>query len=680
MVNSTITIRTILIANRGEIACRIMRTNRRLGIRSVAVFSSVDAHAKHVREADEAIYIGEASPAASYLSINNILEAAKLCGADAIHPGYGFLAENSDLAKACDREGIIFIGPNADAIKAMGSKSAAKEIMRKAGVPLIPGYYSSDQQAEIFKCKANDMGYPVLLKASAGGGGKGMRIVSDEKDFMHQWSAAQREAQSAFGDGTLLLEKYLQQPRHVEVQVFGDQHRNYVYLFDRDCSIQRRHQKIIEEAPAPGLNDNTRKAMGEAAIKAASAINYVNAGTIEFLVDEQEQFYFMEMNTRLQVEHPVTEMISSEDLVAWQIAVAEGKPLPKNQQQLKQQGHAIEVRIYAENPDNDFLPASGTCTHLNLPKTDKHIRIDSGIEQGDIVSPYYDPMVAKLIAYGQNRDKAIEVLENALEKSCLSGFDNNIPFLYDTIRLPAFKLAKLNTHFLEQQETLLQTKTPPPENIAVAAVAYFLFICQQNQPRSKHETDQHSTWIDPWQQQTGWTNVGNRKHRVSLQHLELQIDVDIAQRGEQFTVLLYQHSQEPFEIAFSAQLSDTLLQYQYQQIQKQARVHIHRGTGTQADKIDCLLAGQRFVFRLINDTFSLENEHSGHMRAPMNGRIVAVLTEPNKAVKKGDPLVILEAMKMEHTIYANSDGTITNVFCQSGELVDEGFELVEIET
>lgn len=680
MANSTTTIRTILIANRGEIACRIMKTNRQLGIRSVAIYSTADANAKHVREADEAICIGDASPAASYLCISAIINAAKNSGADAIHPGYGFLAENSHFANACNKEGIIFIGPSADAIQAMGSKSAAKEIMDKAGVPLIPGYYSSDQQAERFKEKANEMGYPVLLKASAGGGGKGMRIVSNEKQFLEQWSAARREAESSFGDGSLLLEKYLHQPRHIEVQVFGDQQGNYVYLFDRDCSIQRRHQKIIEEAPAPQLSDNTRKAMGETAIQAAKAIHYVSAGTVEFLVDENEQFYFMEMNTRLQVEHPVTEMVSGEDLVAWQIAVAEGKPLPKHQQQLQQQGHAIEVRIYAENPDNHFLPAAGTCTHLDMPDTKEAVRIDSGIDCGDTVSPYYDPMVAKLICYGQNRNDAIEMLTKALEESCLSGFENNIPFLYKIIQLPAFQSVDLNTHFLEQQASRLTTQTPTNEAIAVAAVAHFLFTCQQQLPLFDHPAKKASTWIDPWHHSTGWTNVGKRTQRISLLHLDSQYQIDIAQSGEQFTVLIHQNELEPQEISFTAQLQETHFRYQYEPFQKLAKVHVHRGSGKQADKIDCLLAGQRFVFTQYSDIFTQDIEQAGPMRAPMNGRIVAVLTEANKYVKKGDPVVILEAMKMEHTIYASSDGTVTKVFCQNGDLVDEGFELVAIET
>jgi 3-methylcrotonyl-CoA carboxylase alpha subunit len=440
----------ILIANRGEITCRVIRSARRLGIATVAVYSSADRNALHVEMADEAILIGDPPPRDSYLRGDMVLAAARRTGADAIHPGYGFLSENSDFCQQCSAEGVIFIGPPASAIEAMGSKSAAKRIMEQAGVPLVPGYHGDDQDSEILRAAANDMGYPVLLKAVAGGGGKGMRIVESADEFDRALAAAQREASKSFGNDVMLVEKYLRQPRHVEIQVFCDSHGNGVYLFERDCSVQRRHQKILEEAPAPDVDAKLRARMGEAAVEAANAIHYEGAGTVEFLLDRDGTFYFMEMNTRLQVEHPVTEMITGLDLVEWQLRVAAGETLPLRQDQLSINGHAFEARIYAEDPANDFLPVTGTLSYLQAPAESRHVRIDTGVRQGDEVSVYYDPMIAKLVVWDEDRNSALKRLCKALADYRISGMTTNVDFLYNLASSSPFQQADLDTGFIER--------------------------------------------------------------------------------------------------------------------------------------------------------------------------------------------------------------------------------------
>jgi 3-methylcrotonyl-CoA carboxylase alpha subunit len=438
----------ILIANRGEIACRVIKTARRMGVRTVAVYSDADRTALHVSMADEAIYIGAAPARESYLDIEKIIAAAIKTGAQAIHPGYGFLSENAGFCRRCAAENLVFIGPPTSAIEAMGSKSAAKQIMEKAGVPLVPGYHGDDQNPEIIRAAANKMGYPVLLKATAGGGGKGMRQVWSAEEFDSALEAAKREAMNGFGDDTMLVEKYLTQPRHIEIQVFCDSHGNAVYLFERDCSIQRRHQKVVEEAPAPGMSETLRAEMGSAAVRAAQAIDYVGAGTVEFLLDVDGSFYFMEMNTSLQVEHPVTEMITGLDLVEWQLRVAAGDFLPLKQNELKINGHAIEVRIYAEDPDNEFLPQTGTLHFLETPEESAHVRIDTGVIEGDEVSVFYDPMIAKLIVWDSNRQQALRRLSTALKEYRLNGVTTNIDFLYTLTRHPAFCNADFDTGFI----------------------------------------------------------------------------------------------------------------------------------------------------------------------------------------------------------------------------------------
>ncbi|SFQ35539.1 acetyl-CoA carboxylase biotin carboxylase subunit, partial [Pseudomonas borbori] len=488
---------TLLIANRGEIACRVMRTAKAMGIKSVAVHSAIDTGARHVREADLAVNLGGAKPADSYLRIDALISAAKASGAQAIHPGYGFLSENAGFARAIEDAGLIFLGPPASAIDAMGSKSAAKALMEAAGVPLVPGYHGEAQDIETFRAAAEVIGYPVLLKATAGGGGKGMKVVERESELGEALASAQREAQSSFGDSRMLVEKYVLKPRHVEIQVFADQHGHCLYLNERDCSIQRRHQKVVEEAPAPGLTPELRRAMGEAAVKAAQAIGYVGAGTVEFLLDERGDFFFMEMNTRLQVEHPVTEAITGLDLVAWQIRVARGEALPITQEQVPLLGHAIEVRLYAEDPDHDFLPSTGRLNLYREAQPGAGRRVDSGVSQGDEVSPFYDPMLGKLIAWGDNREEARLRLLAMLDETCIGGVRTNLAFLRRVLAHPAFADAELDTGFIPRHEAQL---LPPPGELPSEFWRLAGEAFAQSEPlRHKHE-DCHS----PWASTSGW--------------------------------------------------------------------------------------------------------------------------------------------------------------------------------
>ena len=492
---------TLLVANRGEIACRVMRTAKAMGIRTVAVHSVIDAEARHVREADMAVDLGGAKPADSYLLIDRIIAAAKASGAQAIHPGYGFLSENAGFAQAIEQAGLVFLGPPASAIEAMGSKSAAKSLMEAAGVPLVPGYHGDKQDLETFREAAARIGYPVLLKAAAGGGGKGMKVAESEAQLGETLASAQREAQSAFGDSRMLVEKYVLKPRHVEIQVFADRHGNCLYLNERDCSIQRRHQKVVEEAPAPGLSTELRRAMGEAAVKAAQAIGYVGAGTVEFLLDERGDFFFMEMNTRLQVEHPVTEAITGLDLVAWQIRVARGEPLPISQQQVPLNGHAIEVRLYAEDPEHDFLPATGTLALYREGAAGDGRRFDSGVAEGDSVSPFYDPMLGKLIAWGEDREQARLRLLAMLDETLVGGVRTNLAFLRRILSHPAFAACELDTGFIPRhQQQLLPSPGELPERFwQLAADAWV-----QTEAALQRTDDSHS----PWATRSGWRSAG----------------------------------------------------------------------------------------------------------------------------------------------------------------------------
>src|SRR5690554_5705485 len=522
----------ILIANRGEIACRIIQTAHRMGIRCVAVYSDADANARHVAMADEAFNIGPAASADSYLKADTIIDIARQSGARAIHPGYGFLSENTGFAEACEANGIVFIGPPSSAIAAMGSKSAAKAIMKKAGVPLVPGYHGKDQSPDLLRAEAEKCGFPLLLKAVAGGGGKGMRVVENMTEFDDALAAAQREAKNAFGNPDMLIERYLTQPRHVEIQVFCDQSGNGIYLAERDCSVQRRHQKVLEEAPAPGLSEDTRKAMGEAAVRAAQAINYVGAGTVEFLYDVDGSFFFMEMNTRLQVEHPVTEMVTGQDLVEWQLKVAWGEPLPLTQNQVKTRGHAIEARIYAEDPDQDFLPATGNLRYLSTPDESAHVRVDTGVIEGDEISIHYDPMIAKLIVWDETRDQAINRMVQALEHYRIAGVKTNIRFLHALADSQPFREADLTTGFIEDHRELLFPKSKLDTHKALVLAAGF--VLEQRKSREVVSTDPWS----PFGRQNSW-----RMNSEFAQPLQLQVgeeihDLKVLERDDRYQVFV----------------------------------------------------------------------------------------------------------------------------------------------
>ncbi|MCW8108748.1 acetyl/propionyl/methylcrotonyl-CoA carboxylase subunit alpha [Alteromonas ponticola] len=666
-------IKKILIANRGEIACRVIKTARRMGIATVAVYSDADANALHVHKADESIHIGAAPSKESYLMADRIIDAAKKLNVDAIHPGYGFLSENAAFAEKCKQNDIIFIGPPTSAIEAMGSKSAAKHIMEKAGVPLVPGYHGNDQSESVLKKSADDMGYPVLLKAAAGGGGKGMRLVNSESEFKDALGAAKREASASFGDDTMLVEKYLTQPRHVEIQVFCDEHGNGVYLFERDCSVQRRHQKVIEEAPAPGLSDDIRQQMGEAALKAAQAINYVGAGTVEFLYDKDGSFYFMEMNTRLQVEHPVTEYITGEDLVEWQINVAQGHTLPKNQTELTMHGHAFEARIYAEDPDNDFLPSTGRLKLLQPPQEDKHVRVDTGVLEGDEVSVYYDPMIAKLVVWDEDRDKALQRLLKALREYYIDGVATNIEFLYNVAASQPFRKQELVTTFIEKNKHLLFAKEVAPDIEKLPVMAALMLLSEQQ--RSRKSTGDPTS---PWSLPTSWR--ANELHEQTLtlhyagKEFALKVSV-LNDRQTGLTTNAWKVSYETSRWVVTGELVEHGLTVNLDG-------HRQRFTWSQQDNQFVLFAADEayhFTHQLPDLGVEDDNNSAQGFNAPMNGTVVELLVTPNETVEKGTTLMVMEAMKMEHSIKAPATGKVTSFFYRAGELVDGGAPLLEFE-
>ena len=645
----TRTLTSVLVANRGEIACRVMRTAKAMGLTTVAVHSAIDRNARHVREADIAVDLGGSKAADNYLHIDALIAAAKSSGAQAIHPGYGFLSENAAFARAVEQAGLIFLGPPASAIDAMGSKSAAKSLMESAGVPLVPGYHGDGQDATTFRDAANRIGYPVLLKATAGGGGKGMKVVEREEDLVDALASAQREALSSFGDSRMLVEKYVLQPRHVEIQVFADQHGHCLYLNERDCSIQRRHQKVVEEAPAPGLSPEMRRAMGEAAVRSAQAIGYVGAGTVEFLLDARGEFFFMEMNTRLQVEHPVTEAITGLDLVAWQIRVAQGEPLPITQDQVPIHGHAIEVRLYAEDAGNDFLPATGILQLYRESAPGPGRRVDSGVAEGDEVSPFYDPMLGKLIAWGEDREQARLRLLAMLDEFVIGGLRNNLAFLRRIIAHPAFAAAELDTGFIARhQDDLL----PPPEALSdefwdVAAHAYL-----QGTAGTVRDDDPHS----PWAGVSGLRSAS-----------PCEVDLHLSCNDESRNVQLRGNRS-------SVQLHGERLSLEHNGIRRH----------TQAIRRDAVLylkwQGELHAVQRVDSIAAAQGTHAsqGGLSAPMNGSIVRVLVEVGQQVEAGTPLVVLEAMKMEHSIRANQPGTVSVLYCAEGEMVSEGTVLVEL--
>jgi len=654
----------ILIANRGEIACRIIQTAHRLGIRCVAVYSEADRHARHVAMADEAFLLGPAPSNESYLRIDKIIEAARVRGAQAIHPGYGFLSENTDFAQACQDNGIVFIGPPASAIAAMGSKSAAKAIMQDAGVPLVPGYHGADQSPELLREEAEKCGFPLLLKAVAGGGGKGMRVVESMDEFDDALAAAQREAKNAFGNPDMLIEKYLTQPRHVEIQVFCDHQGNGVYLAERDCSVQRRHQKVLEEAPAPGLSEATRTAMGEAAVRAAQAIDYVGAGTVEFLYDVDGSFYFMEMNTRLQVEHPVTEMVTGQDLVEWQLRVANGEPLPLQQDQIQLRGHALEARIYAEDPDHDFLPATGTLRYLRTPDENAHVRVDTGVTEGDEVSIHYDPMIAKLIVWDDTRERAINRMVQALEEYRISGVKTNTRFLHALADSAPFRNEELDTGFIGKHEALLFPEPRLDEHRALVLSACFFLL------RSKAEQTLPSDPYSPFARQNSWRLNSEYARPMSLiAQDDVLHELKVLERDQGYEIRIGDSSYE-----VQASLQDDRLQ---------ATLNGHRITlhgEMHQDQLVIFYEGESFHCALHREQFGLEDQSSeGGLQAPMNGSVVAVMVKPGDRVKAGQTLVIMEAMKMEHAIKAPADGQVSEIFFAEGDLVSEGADLIALE-
>jgi 3-methylcrotonyl-CoA carboxylase alpha subunit len=670
---------TILIANRGEIACRVAATARRMGIRTVAVYSDADANAAHVHACDESVHIGAAEPRASYLLGDVILNAARATGAQAIHPGYGFLSENEAFAQACGQAGVTFIGPPASAIAAMGSKSAAKSLMEQAGVPLVPGYHGKDQDPALLHQEADRIGYPVLIKASAGGGGKGMRVVNSSQEFIAALASCKREAISSFGDDMVLIERYLTKPRHIEIQVFADSQGNAVYLFERDCSVQRRHQKVIEEAPAPGMTAERRKQMGEAAVAAAKAVGYVGAGTVEFIAEPDGRFYFMEMNTRLQVEHPVTEMITGLDLVEWQLRVAAGQPLPLTQAQLTMQGHAIEARIYAENPDNGFLPSIGTLSHLRLPDhvtfRNGTVRVDGGVGQGDIISPYYDPMIAKLIVWGENREQAIARMHTALAQTHVVGVRTNLAFLGRLMENTAFATADLDTGLIEKnREQLLpeHTEATLPALACVAAT----WISAQGQ--TDHNSNQSDHSIDPWDSTDGWRLSGSYQQTLQLQDGDIAHTLHMQRVDGQWQLV---HQDRSYPLSWSAQADGASW---HTQVNLDGRNY--RGTvvreGEQAWLFGTGQTGGTRIFGLPDPLRHAADEsadHGGNLTAPMPGKIISLSVKAGDTVKKGDALMVMEAMKMEHSITAPTSGIVEEVFFAVGDQVTDGAELIRIE-
>jgi len=645
----------ILIANRGEIACRIARTAKRLGIRTVGVYSDADAGALHTRGMDIAVHIGPAEARDSYLNIERILRAARDTGCEAIHPGYGFLSENAGLARACDDQGIVFVGPTPDAIEAMGSKIRAKEIMQDSGIPLVPGYHGADQSLAHLKHVSDEIGYPVLIKASAGGGGKGMRIVRAPDGFEAALEGAKRESAAAFGDEQVLLEKYLDRPRHVEIQVFRDNHGHCVHLFERDCSIQRRHQKILEEAPAPGLDQATRLAMGQAAVRAADAIDYRGAGTVEFIMDNAGQFFFMEMNTRLQVEHPVTEWITGQDLVEWQLRVAAGEALPCTQDELGIHGHAFEARVYAENPAREFLPSTGNLTLAAFPEQDDRVRVDAGVQTGDAISIHYDPMIAKLITWGPDRAAALDSLRGALGETRIAGVETNIEFLLEVLEQRDVISGRADTHFVDQHLEPLIKREPAPAKILVLAVFHEIAVLAWANRLAGDN--------DPFAAVDGW-----RPNLASELRFEY---TDHARRHECLLVFDQNGANavvdgKAYAVAGGLREDGRLLA-NIDGVQCEAHV-VHR-----PERLDVFFDGRHYgLDRHVDVVAEAADTETDQITAPMPGKITAVSIKPGDEVERGAALLILEAMKMEHTIIAPRDGTIGEVPFRAGDAVAEG--------
>ena len=661
----------ILIANRGEIACRVAATARRMAIKTVAVYSDADANAKHVSVCDEAVYIGGSAPKDSYLRWQRILEAAKATGAQAVHPGYGFLSENEEFAQACADAGLVFIGPPPSAIKAMGLKAESKQLMEKAGVPLVPGYHGADQDAALLQREADSIGYPVLIKASAGGGGKGMRAVDKSEDFAAALASCKREAINSFGDDAVLIEKYVQRPRHIEIQVFGDTQGNYVYLFERDCSVQRRHQKVLEEAPAPGMTQAMREQMGAAAVAAARAVDYQGAGTVEFIVEQRDggemNFFFMEMNTRLQVEHPVTEAITGLDLVEWQLLVASGGALPLKQEDLRINGHAIEARICAEHPDQQFLPATGTLHVYEKPAHSAFerggVRIDDGVRQGDAISPFYDSMVAKLIVHGATRQEALAKLDVALSQTRIVGLQTNVQFLRHVVQSESFSKAMLDTALIPREEKNLFFQEKVGNVIAISSYIAHQLIAEA-----------HTTDVSPFAATDGWRAFGVATRRfdcefqgeaisATLTYLhDGALHLAVAGRAEIFS---FKPTADGVEVHFGQERWSAVCHSIFHAKGQYVSVYTSKG----ATKLIVL-----------NSYLALQEDaaHGGRLTAPMPGKVVSFAVKVGDVVKAGQVLAVMAAMKMEHSIAAPQDGTVGELLYAAGDQVAEGVELLKL--
>ena len=667
----------ILIANRGEIACRVAATARRLAIKTVAVYSDADANAKHVSSCDESVFIGGSAPKDSYLRWEKIIAAARATGAQAVHPGYGFLSENVEFAQACADAGLVFIGPGPSSIQAMGLKAESKRLMNLAGVPLVPGYHGEDQDPALLQREADSIGYPVLIKASAGGGGKGMRAVDKSEDFAAALASCKREAINSFGDDAVLIEKYVQRPRHIEIQVFGDTQGNYVYLFERDCSVQRRHQKVLEEAPAPGMTPEFRREMGEAAVAAARAVNYLGAGTVEFIVEQKPDgamtFFFMEMNTRLQVEHPVTEAITGQDLVEWQLRVASGEPLPLRQDQLKITGHAIEARICAESPDNNFLPATGTLHVYGLPdcvtfeRNPAGVRVDSGVRQGDVISPFYDSMVAKLIVHGDTREQALSRLDTALAQTHIVGLNTNVQFLRNVVQSRSFAQADLDTALIPREEAVLFKQEKVGLRLAAAgAVAHTLL--QEKAQEAQVATQ--AVWLDPWARQDGWRSHGPSSRRFDFEF-----------KGEVQGVFLTTLHDGALQLQIAGEVATFAFKPAHQGIDVQLGesrqiVNIYTN-GAVAGVFTALGATQIVAVDALAHAGDAQVE-GGRLTAPMPGKVVSFAVKVGDKVQRGQVLAVMDAMKMEHTIAAPMDGVVAELLYAPGDQVTEGAELLKL--
>ncbi len=659
----------VLIANRGEIACRVIRTLRRLGIRAIAVYSDADRDARHVKLADAALRIGPAPAPESYLRMDAVLEAAARSGAQAIHPGYGFLAENAAFARACADAGLVFIGPTPEAIEAMGAKDRAKAIMGEAGVPLVPGWLGQAQDEASLFAAAEAIGWPVLIKAVAGGGGKGMRVVEASQGFTAALEGARREAKAAFGDDRMLLERYLEAPRHIEVQIFGDRHGHVVHLFERDCSLQRRHQKVVEEAPAPGLSAEQRAAIGEAAVRAGQAIDYLGAGTVEFLMDREGSFYFIEMNTRLQVEHPVTEMITGLDLVEWQLRVAAGERLPLAQDEIRLQGHAIEARLYAEDPARGFLPSTGRLEHLRFPEEDRTVRIETGVAAGDDVTPFYDPMIAKLVVRGEDRPAALRRLRHVLSDTEVVGPATNLEYLLRVATHPEFAAGGIDTGFAERAGEVLLPQATAADAWALAAGSVWL-LCRQQARAAAAAAAGADPW-SPWHQVDGWrlNDVGHQTLRLDGGDGTVEIHAWAAGQGWRLQVREHEfeaRGEVTSEGRLRVQLDGESLLVSV--VESRMRLHLFTPRG-------------RWVLARVDPLAAAESEEdiAGVLTAPMPGRIIRRLIEAGAEVVRGAPLLVLEAMKMEHTITAPSDGRVATLHYAEGEQVEEGAILLDFE-